>query len=43
MPVVDRVASGVGNAECSDHREVLRADDHLLVWQDLLILATAAP
>ncbi len=43
MPVVDRVASGVGNADCPDHREVLRADDHLLVWQDLLILATAAP
>ena len=46
MPVVDRVASGVGAAVTPIVLIIGKYfgwTSHLLVWQDLLILGTAAP
>jgi hypothetical protein len=47
MPVVDRVVSGVGTAVTPTIVLIIGKyfgwTSHLLVWQDLLILATAAP
>jgi phage-related minor tail protein len=46
MPVVDRVASGVGTAVTPIVLIIGKYfgwTSHLLVWQDLLSLATAAP
>ena len=46
MPVVDRVASGVGTAVTPIVLIIGKSfgwTSHLLVWQDLLIPATAAP
>jgi hypothetical protein len=47
MPVVDRVASGVGTAVTPIRPGSSGSNfgwtSHRLVWQDLLILATAAP
>ena len=46
MPVVDRVASGVGTGVTPIVLIIGKYfgwTSHLLVWQDLLILGTAAP
>jgi hypothetical protein len=46
MPVVDRVASGVGTPVTLIRLIIGKyfiCPSHLLIWQDLLMLATAAP